>query len=167
MKELLQLMLELVIIKNATTSERLFVITYQWYLITAWFMPSLIGNWMTYIGAKKFRAPFVRKSINEPEKIHRHMNYLYFYVWKRILTKNLQFLMFAKPYPQCPIWFAYGLKNPMKFHDDNFANMLKSRTDCKYVPYPEAGHWLMLDESQKFHQQVKEWLNETDKLAKL
>ena len=147
-----------------TSKQKLMVIGYQWYNIIAHFTPSIIGDFMTRKAAQVFNSPLTRK--NQFGDIHAGMNYLYWTVWKRILMNNKQDLM-IRQYPKQPVFFAYGSKNPLKFHTNTFAKYLNERDDCYYEGY-NAGHWVMFDEPDRLINNLKLWLNKTnDKVYKL
>ncbi len=55
------------------------------------------------------------------------MNYLYFYLWKDIYMRKLKGQKIKTDtnyFPSCPVAFLYAKKNPYKFYDDKWLEMI-------------------------------------------
>lgn len=148
-----------------STRQRLYTVGYQWYNIIAHFSFGPIGDFMTRTAASTFGTPLTKT--NQINKVNAGMNYLYWTVWKRILTNNKADLM-IRSFPTQPTFFVYGCKNPLRFHTNTFAKHLKENEDCEYEGFDKSGHWVMFDEPQRLLNKLKIWLSRTnDKVYKL
>jgi len=121
---------------SSPTLKGIFILcAYQWTLIASYFMPSLIGNCLTRLVARLFKAPGAAVA-------HAGMNYLYVQVWRMLLTGTAKPLQKWDP-PKVPILYLYGLNKPLFFHSQRWLQFVSSQPEAtggKVVAYP-GGHW--------------------------
>lgn len=112
----------------------LILLAYQWTLMTAYILPSVVGNLLTRLVATVFHAPAAAK-------VHSGMNYLYCQTWKLLLTGKADSLRRWNP-PSVPVLYLYGLNKPLFFHSPRWLAHCDSQKHGggKVVPY-NGGHW--------------------------
>ena len=141
--------------ENLKTS--LMILGYQWALVTCWLAGGIappLGNMMTrsvskVIGVPKRQAAAVRS----------RSNYLYYYLWKRILLPGRDRNLLRRYRPQCPVMFLYGKRKPLMFHSDRWL-----QTVDESGGYSEgidgAGHWLMETHADTVNDRLSAWFEE-------
>jgi pimeloyl-ACP methyl ester carboxylesterase len=128
------------------------VLCYQLFLAVAWVAGRsasvALGNWLTRAMAFALRCPTPR------ERIHWYMGFPYAMQWfgtagglRRALPVRVQ----------GPTLYIYGKRKPFMFHSPQWIEQLNATQGCKAVGM-EAGHWVMLDQTQAFEDLLLEWL---------
>jgi pimeloyl-ACP methyl ester carboxylesterase len=60
--------------------------------------------------------------------------------------------------PACPVLFLYGRRKPVMFHTKAWLEELQKRNGSRVVEF-DTGHWVMLQQPDRFNQVVDDWLN--------
>jgi len=137
------------------------VLGYQWYNVFCFLLPGFIGNIFNQLVPRIVSAPLIREK--KAYEIHSGMNYLYFYIWWRILTGQVKDLNLKKGHIfKVPFLFIYGENSPFRFHSNTFAQKMKQKPNG-YVMLKGHGHWAMYDgQGKEFNRVMLEWLQRTD-----
>jgi len=149
--------------KELSFTQKLIIVMYQYWNILAFLIPlNFIGNGMTKFGCWVLKTPIYKYA---PNKIHAGMNYMYYYLWKRMLfNKASMNEIRLKSFPEIPLYFGFGMKNPLKFYSNKFIKNIDSRNDCDYKGY-NASHWVMIDKKDELNKDIQKWLNDTNKFC--
>lgn len=141
--------------ENLKTS--LMILGYQWALITCWLAGGVIpplGNLMTRGVSKVIRVPK-----RQAGAVRSRSNYLYYYLWKRILLPGRDRNLLRSYRPQCPIMFLYGKRKPLMFHSSRWL-----KTVDESGGYSEgidgAGHWLMETHAEIVNERLSAWFED-------
>ena len=141
--------------KTITWGHALMMVSYQWWLVAAWFTGIIfpfMGNWMTRALSRYARAP-------RGADVHSRMNYFYFYLWRAIIfSKKYRSSLIRRYRPRCPILYFYGKNKPYNFHSSKWEMILASAHGSEVVAVPNAGHWLMLDQHEFVASKMEQWL---------
>jgi len=137
------------------------VIGYQWFNALCFLLPRIIGDVLNRFIPKLGKSSLVRE--NKLHEIHAGMNYLYFYLWWRVLTCRMGDIDIEHgDIFKVPFLFLYGDKTPLKFHTEQFARKMQTKPNG-YVLLKGHSHWLMLDKKgEEFTKTILKWLEETD-----
>ena len=147
------------------------VMAYQGFNIFCFLLPSSIGTkLMRYVMYKVSdreagSIPMVESEKKENEKLmHAGMNYLYFYVWKMIIWTRITGTTdkMKLSVPQIPTLFICGKWYLNPWHTEEWKQTLIKRTDCGFKQYKDAKHWVMKDQSDRFNEDLKVWLDKTE-----
>ncbi|MBI2769523.1 MAG: alpha/beta hydrolase [Burkholderiales bacterium] len=124
--------------------------SYQFWLALAWMVGGRAGDWMTRFMARQARCP------SDPAPMNSCMDYPYYLVIfggaESYRHKALRFD------PACPMLFVYGRRKPLTFHSSAWADALQKREGNQVVPF-DTGHWVMLEQPERFNQVVGDWLS--------
>jgi pimeloyl-ACP methyl ester carboxylesterase len=136
--------------QSRTLRESLMVLTYKGWLALAWRIGGRIGDWMTRITARCLGCP-------SPQALmHSQMGYPYFMHW---FGGRQSYRRQGRPFiPFCPILFIYGSRKPLMFHAQAWADDLLRSQGNEVVVF-ETGHWVMLEQPERFNQIVDHWLS--------
>ncbi|TKB50534.1 alpha/beta hydrolase [Ferrimonas sediminicola] len=122
---------------------------YQLYLALSWKLGSFLGNPLTRMLAKALGAPAARSDI------HSGMNFPYYWLWKGLLTGGK---LGIRPVELTqPTLFLYGRNKPFHFHSQAWLERLNA-TPGSAVVEMETGHWVMVEQPERFNAQVLAWL---------
>ena len=132
-------------IKPENLKTSLMIVGYQWALIACWLAGGILpplGNLMTRGVGTVIRVP-KRKLAT----VRSRINYLYFYLWRRILLPGKNSNLIHHYRPQCPVMFLFCKRKPLMFHSSRWL-----KTVDESGGYSEgidgAGHWLMETHSE-------------------
>lgn len=141
--------------RERSIMQTLMTAAYQWPLVAAWHLPRRAGDALTRTVA---RAVGCRAPANT---VGACMNHPYAMLW----LKSAGGLDALSPVqPRCPVFFAWGTKNPLRFHSREWLQALQGRADSRVVAYP-CGHWVMRSAAAAFNADVQRWLQETGALS--
>ncbi len=131
---------------------KLYILAYQIWLALAWKIGGGLGDWMTRKMARWVRAR------SNASFIASRMNYPYYLAWfGGAQSFGRQVRRFE---PACPMLFVYGARKPFMFHSGAWADTLARQPGNRVVSF-DTGHWVMLQQPERFNQVVGEWLSET------
>lgn len=137
------------LMKTLGTRAKFGVLFYQVWLAIAWKIGGSLGDRMTRSMARWARAPA------DPAGLRWQMNWPYYLTWfggKEALPRR------TVPFrPQCPMLFIYGRRKPFPFHSPRWAQELAQKPGNRVEKF-DTGHWVMLQEPQRFNAVVREWL---------
>jgi cis-3-alkyl-4-acyloxetan-2-one decarboxylase len=108
------------------------LVAYQWTLIVAFFLPRILGNALTRLVARVFKAPGAAV-------VQSSMNFFYVQTWMLLLTGRAQSLQKWAP-PTIPILYLYGKDKPLFFHSPRWLDYVEKQAGSKVVAYP-GDHW--------------------------
>lgn len=138
--------------RELTARAKLYILAYQVWLALAWKAGGRLGDWMTRRMARWVRA------WSDPRFIGSRMNYPYYLAWfGGDQSFRRQVRRFA---PACPMLFVYGGRKPFLFHAEAWADALARQPGCRVAAF-DTGHWVMLQQPEKFNRLVSEWLART------
>jgi cis-3-alkyl-4-acyloxetan-2-one decarboxylase len=130
---------------------RRIVLAYQWWLALAWVVGGRLGDGMTRWIARWWRIPSDHRFISSC------MTYPYYRTWfGGRHNYGPQWRRFA---PSCPMLFLYGRRKPVMFHTQAWIDWLRARPANRVVEF-DTGHWIMLQQPERFNQAVSGWLAE-------
>jgi len=108
-------------------SQKLMVVAYQMWLLTAF----LLGGWI----GKKMTQGFASISKHNPpyfNDITAARNYPYFYFWKNQISSifNKEKLFLYKYRPSVPVVYLYAKNKPFQFHGTKWMKFLDETPGC-------------------------------------
>jgi len=131
---------------------KFYVLAYQVWLALAWMAGGALGDAMTRRMARWIRAR------SDPRFISSRMNYPYYLAW---FGGAQSFARQVRGFePACPMLFVYGERKPFLFHAPAWAEALARQPGSKVVAF-DTGHWVMLQQPERFNQVAGEWLAST------
>lgn len=126
------------------------VASYQLWLAAAWLIGGSIGDGMTRLMARLIQCK------TDPRLIHSHMTYPYYLFWSRGYSGGV-----LRPFmPECPMLYLYGTQKPFMFHDPKWTAAIAAQPHSRVQAF-ETGHWVMVDQPERFNQTVSQWLADT------
>jgi len=131
---------------------KLYILGYQVWLALAWKIGGTPGDWMT-----RKMARWVRDK-SDPRPIGSRMNYPYYVAWfggAQSFARQTQRFK-----PACPMLFVYGERKLFMFHARGWAEKLAEQPGNRVEGF-KTGHWVMLQEPQRFNEVAGEWLAAT------
>ena len=136
--------------KASPAREKLYIMAYQLWLSLAWRLGARTGDWMV------LRMKRLMKSPSDERFMGSCMCYPYYYTWfGGDETYRKQFRRFE---PSCPMLFVYAKRKPVKFHTEAWLEQLRSRKENGVVAF-DTGHWIMLQQPERFNRTVGDWLS--------
>lgn len=129
------------------------VVAYQFWLAVAWRIGGRSGDWMARAMAKLARAP------GEPALVGARMGYPYYVQWVRRGYRQARSFR-----PTCPMLFIYGRRKPFMFHSSGWAAEVGAAPGNRVLAF-DTGHWVMVEQPQRFNQAVIDWLAAADAAA--
>jgi pimeloyl-ACP methyl ester carboxylesterase len=130
---------------------KLSVLAYQLWLATAWRLGGTLGDRMARGIARALRCPV------DAQQIDAAMGYPYAVQWFGVRGGFGK----VRPFdPQVPMQYLYGQRKPFMFHSRAWADALQQRPGSRVLGL-RAGHWVMVDQPQRFHDELLRWLAET------
>jgi pimeloyl-ACP methyl ester carboxylesterase len=131
---------------------KFYILAYQVWLALAWKIGGRPGDWMSRRMARWGRAR------SDPRFIASRMNYPYYLAWfGGAQSFGRQTRRFK---PACPMLFIYGERKPFMFHSKSWADALAQQPGSSLVAF-DTGHWVMLQQPERFNQVVGDWLATT------
>ena len=138
--------------RDLTPRSKFYILGYQVWLAIGWKIGGPLGDWMT-----RKMAGWVR-SRSDPSFIASRMNYPYFVAWfggaESFARQTQRFK------PACPMLFIYGKRKLFMFHAKGWIEKLAREPGSRVEGF-ETGHWVMLQQPERFNQVVGEWLAAT------
>jgi pimeloyl-ACP methyl ester carboxylesterase len=133
-----------------TGREVRFVLAYQWWLALAWKIGGRIGDRMSRAMLRKMRCP------SDLAHFDTRMNYPYWVTW---FGGEDSYRRQWKPFnPACPMLFIFGARKPIRFHSPAWIEQLMQRDGNRVVEF-STGHWVMLQQPERFNEVVGAWLS--------
>jgi pimeloyl-ACP methyl ester carboxylesterase len=138
-------------LKKALPARGMFYIAaYQLWLALAWCIGGRIGDWMVLRMKRLMRSP------SDERFIGSCMCFPYYLTWfGGAATYRKQFRRFE---PACPMLFIYAKRKPVMFHTEPWLDELRAREGCAVVAF-DTGHWIMLQQPERFNQTIGSWLS--------
>jgi pimeloyl-ACP methyl ester carboxylesterase len=127
----------------------LMIMAYQRWLAYAWRIGGRIGDWMS------LRMKRLLKSPSDERFIGSCMAYPYYRTWFGEYPKEMRRFK-----PACPMLFIYGRRKPVMFHTQAWLDELRKGRGNSVVEF-DTGHWIMLQQPERFNQTVVDWLAAT------
>jgi pimeloyl-ACP methyl ester carboxylesterase len=132
--------------------EGLMILAYQVWLAIAWKLGGARGDQMTRYMAARARCP------TDPATMHSGMDYPYWMLWfAGARGWRPQFRAFE---PQVPTLYIYGARKPFMIHARSWVERMRADPRHRVEEFP-TGHWVMLQEPERFNRVVTEWLAAT------
>ncbi|WP_199698537.1 alpha/beta fold hydrolase [Deinococcus cavernae] len=126
-------------------------LAYQGWLALAWWLGGGLGNRMTRALMRLMHVP------KSPAEVTAGMNYPYFLMW---FGERVSYLRAARPFaPAGPMLYVYGQDKPLMFHTPGWLRRVQQRPGSRVVSF-DTGHWVMLQQPERFNRVVKEWLRQ-------
>jgi cis-3-alkyl-4-acyloxetan-2-one decarboxylase len=138
--------------KSLSLRGKSIVLAYQWWLALAWVVGGRLGDGMTRWIARWWKIPSDHRFISSC------MTYPYYRTWfggRR--NYGPQWRRFV---PSCPVLFLYGKRKPVMFHTQAWIDVLRTRPANRVVEF-DTGHWIMLQQPERFNEAVSSWLSAT------
>lgn len=139
-------------VKPSSPGHALFLVSYQWYLIGAYWLgraAPTAGTALSRAFAKMARAP-------NASRTRSRMNYLYQNFWGRALRGRLP--LPAGYLPRCPLLFLYGEDKQYMFHSKDWEKRVNAAPGSAAHGIIGAGHWVHRDQPVLVHGIIDEWL---------
>jgi len=133
--------------------EKFVVLAYQWWLALSWKIGGRAGDWMGVRMARWMNSP------SDERFISSGMAYPYYVAhFGGEQAYRRQMRSFE---PACPMLFLYARRKPVMFHTQAWIErLLALRKENRVVAF-DTGHWIMLQQPERFNQAVGEWLSAT------
>jgi pimeloyl-ACP methyl ester carboxylesterase len=133
--------------------EAALIFAYQAWLGVAWWIGGDRGDRMTRYMARRARCPA------DPAEMHAGMDYPYWNLWfaRGAANWRAQFQAFN---PTVPTLYIYGKRKPFMIHAGSWVEEMR-RNPMHRVEEFHTGHWVMLQEPERFNQVVQDWLAAT------
>jgi cis-3-alkyl-4-acyloxetan-2-one decarboxylase len=136
--------------KVLTVGGMLTILSYQLYLAVAWMIGGRFGDRMTMRMARAMRRPA------DNSQVSSCMDYPYFMTWfggRRSYRRQ-----FAAFVPTCPMLYLYAARKPVMFHAQGWLDDLVRVQGNEVVAF-DSGHWIMLEQPERFNAVVSNWLS--------
>jgi pimeloyl-ACP methyl ester carboxylesterase len=128
--------------------DKLRILVYQVWLALAWKLDGRIGDWMALKMKRWLRSP------SDERFVSSRMGFPYYLTWFGGRAFRSQIRRFT---PACPMLFVYARRKPVMFHAEAWLDELRKRGENKVVEF-DTGHWIMLQQPERFNQVVADWL---------
>jgi len=139
--------------RSLSRREAFLILAYQWWLALAWKIGGRIGDAMSVQMARWMKSP------SDQRFIHSGMAYPYYIAhFGRDQAYRRQMQSFK---PACPMLFLYGRRKPVMFHTRAWLEELPALRNENRVLAFDTGHWIMLQQPERFNQAVGDWLSAT------
>jgi len=129
--------------------DKLRILAYQVWLALAWRIGGPLGDRMTLRMKRWLRSP------SDERFVGSCMNYPYYLTWFGGRAFRGQIRAFK---PACPMLFMYGKRKPVMFHAQAWLDELRMRAENRVIEF-DTGHWIMLQQPERFNQVVAGWLS--------
>jgi cis-3-alkyl-4-acyloxetan-2-one decarboxylase len=128
------------------------ILAYQWWLSLAWRVGGRLGDRMSLQMKRWMRSP------SDERFIGSHMTYPYYRTWFGGPDNyGPQWRRFT---PECPMLFVHARRKPVMFHTQAWIDWLRTKPHNGVVEF-DTGHWIMLQQPERFNQTVENWLSAT------
>jgi pimeloyl-ACP methyl ester carboxylesterase len=124
----------------------LMIMAYQRWLAYAWRIGGRLGDWMSLRMKRLLRSP------SDERFVGSCMAYPYYQTWFGGYPKEMRRFK-----PACPVLFIYGSRKPVMFHTRAWLDDLRKDPGNRVVEF-DTGHWVMLQQPERFNQTVSDWL---------
>ncbi len=142
--------------RPASLAHALFMLSYQWWLIAAYFFGKLVpsaGNAMNRLISVPAHAP-------RGSDVVARSNYLYFYFWRARFCKKYRRGLLQHYRISKPLLYLFGEKKTYHFHSSRWLKWVAEAPGSKAVGLKDCGHWLMLRDPEVTNQTIDAWLKE-------
>jgi len=140
-------------LKPASLRHLLFLVSYQAYLITAYFL----GKALPFLGDAMTRKFSVRSRAPRGADVTYRSNYLYFYFWRAILLKKYRAALIGSYSIRKPLLYLYGEKKPYHFHTERWKQRVSAAPGSAVVSIPRR-HWFMVREPRATNEAMSRFL---------
>jgi pimeloyl-ACP methyl ester carboxylesterase len=131
---------------------KLAIVGYQVYLAVAWMIGGRFGDRMTQRMAAAMRRPASMRHVSAC------MDYPYYLTW---FGGRRSYRRHFKPFnPDVPMLYVYARRKPVHFQSQAWLDALLQREGNQVEGF-DCGHWIMLQQPQRFHELVDGWLSKT------
>lgn len=132
-----------------------FAASYQWFNIFCFLLGHPVGDWLLRIGVSQgYRA----RPIGE---LYASMNYMYYYLWKRLISGSFRTLFGHYKSITCPVYFAYGLDKPGMFHSEKFIKHLE-KNEKSMIEAFDCDHWITVNKGKEVLKSINIFLKSTE-----
>lgn len=132
--------------------QRYMILAYQWWLALAWRIGGRPGDRMALRMKRWLRSP------SDERFIGSCMTYPYYLTWfggEQGYPRQLRRFK-----PACPLLFLYGRRKPVMFHTQAWLDELRKGEKNRVIEF-DTGHWVMLQQPERFNREVDGWLSAT------
>ncbi|MFN8473930.1 MAG: alpha/beta hydrolase [Anaerolineae bacterium] len=144
------------LLRALSISGKLYIVAYQMWLALAWRFPGRLSEWMTLKMARWLGSRL------DPRSIHSQMNYPYYLA---LFGGKQSFARQTQPFkPACPMLYIYGKHKPIMFQATVWTDWLAKQPGSLVLGF-DTGHWVMLQQPERFNQAVGDWLAATNASA--
>jgi pimeloyl-ACP methyl ester carboxylesterase len=138
--------------RDLTARAKFYVLAYQVWLALAWKIGGRLGDRMTRKMARWVRAR------SDARFIGSRMNYPYYLAW---FGGRESFGRQTRRFePACPMLFVFGERKLFMFHAKSWSDALARQPGSRVVGF-DTGHWVMLQQPERFNEIVGGWLSAT------
>ena len=140
-------------LKPTSPLHALFILTYQWWLIAAFFLGKVLpklANAMTQQMSLLAKAPRGRA-------VHYKMNYLYHFFWRGLLLQKWRFSILRNYTPTRPLLYLYGERKKFHFHSATWLLAVEKTPKGRVVAMP-CHHWINVEKPQQTNEAMESWL---------
>jgi pimeloyl-ACP methyl ester carboxylesterase len=130
--------------------EKLILVGYQWWLALAWRIGGRLGDWMSAQMARWMRSPSDRRFISS---CMAYPYYVAHFGGEQAYRRQMHAFK-----PSCPMLFIYAKRKPVMFHTRAWIDELLVGKENQVVAF-DTGHWIMLQQPERFNQVVSGWLS--------
>ena len=123
---------------------KLIIMAYQWWLAAAW-----------RIGGRTLRMKRWMRSRSDERFVASCMCYPYYRTW--FAGRDNYGPQWRRFEPACPMLFIYARRKPVMFHTQAWIDGLRARPENRVVEF-DTGHWIMLQQPERFNETVSTWL---------
>lgn len=129
--------------------DALLFFAYQAWLAVAWWIGGERGDRMTRYMAARAHCP------SDPAEMHSGMDYPYWMMW--FAGRQGWRPQFQPFRPEVPTLYIYGRRKPFMIHAWSWVEQMRADPRHRVEEF-QTGHWVMLQEPERFNRVVKEWL---------
>jgi len=131
----------------------LFLVSYQAYLITAYFL----GKALPFLGEAMTRKFSVWSRAPRGAAVTSRSNYLYFYFWRAVLLKKYRAALIGSYSIKKPLLYLYGEKKPYHFHTERWKQLVSAASGSMVVGFPRR-HWFLVRDPQATNEAMSRFL---------
>ena len=144
------------LLRALSTRDKVYVVAYQMWLALAWKLRGRLGEWMTLKMARLLGSRL------DPRLIRSQMNYPYYLA---VFGGQQSFSRQTQPFkPACPMLYVYGQRKLVMFQATAWTDWLATQPGSRVVAF-DTGHWVTLQQPERFNQVMGEWLAATSASA--
>jgi cis-3-alkyl-4-acyloxetan-2-one decarboxylase len=138
---------------SLSVKAKLMVAFYQLWLVAAWRLSAVAGE---ALGDRMTR--FMARAIGhrgDAQAITVNANYPYDMQWTGSFGSFKAAQIFK---PAWPMLYLYGKRKPFQFQSAEWLESLARQPGCAVEGF-ETGHWVMVQQPERFHHVVRRWLD--------